>query len=119
MLIVTSMFSVAPVAQSQASLWLLSVRQALNDEEGSLKGTVYEPVGRVGRFEGVEDSGSASGAFEVLMVTVGALPCRLAEIQDIETHSGLTPLQSLQLLWFVKLLAGPSLHHACGPALLQ
>lgn len=113
------MFSSTPVVQSQASLWLLSVRQALNDLEGSLKGTENEPVGRVGRFEGVEYSGSASGAFEVLMVTVGALPCRLAEIQDIETHSGLTPLQSLQLLWFVKLLAGPSPHHACGPALLQ
>ena len=67
----------------------------------------------------MEDSGSASGAFEVLMVTVVALSCRLAEIQDIGNHSGLTPLQSLQLLWFVKLLAGPSLHHACGPALLQ
>lgn len=67
----------------------------------------------------MEYSGSASGAFEVLMVTVGALPCSLAEIQDIESHSGLTPLQSQQLLWFVKLLAGLSLHHACGPALLQ
>lgn len=113
------MFSSAPVAQSQASLWLLSVRQALNDVEGSLRGTEYEPVGRVGRFEGVEDSGCASGAFEVLMVTVGALPCRLAKNQGIETYSGLTPLQSLQLLWFVKLLADPSLHHACGPAVLQ
>lgn len=67
----------------------------------------------------MEDSGSASGALKVLMVTVGALPCRLAEIQDIETYPGLTPLQSLQLLWFVKLLAGPFLHHACGLALLQ
>ena len=74
------MFSSIPVAQSQASLLLLSVRQALYDVEGSLKGTEYEPVGRVGRLEGVEDSGSASGAFEVLMVTVGALIWRLAEI---------------------------------------
>lgn len=71
------MLSSAPVEQSQASLWLLSVRQVFNDEEGSLKGTEYEPVGTGGRFEGVEDNGSASGAFEVLMVTVGALSCRL------------------------------------------
>ncbi len=117
----TSIFSSAPVAQSQASLWLLLVRQALNVEEGLLKGTEYEPVGRGGRFEGVEDSGSASGAFEVFMVVVGALSCRSAEIQELKTHSALTlqQLQSLQLLWCVKLLAGPSLHHACGPAPLQ
>ena len=74
------MLSPAPVEQSQASLWLLSVRQALDDDEGLLKGTEYEPVGRGGRFEGVEDNGSASGAFEVLMVMVGALSCRSAEI---------------------------------------
>ena len=76
----TSILSSAPVEQSQASLWIGSVKQALFDEEGLLKGTEYEPVGRGGRFEGVEDNGSASGAFEVLMVMVGALSCRSAGI---------------------------------------
>ena len=94
----TSMLSSAPVEQSQASLWLLSVRQALNDEEGLLKGTEYEPVGRGGRFEGVEDSGSASGAFEVLMVVVDALSCRSVEIQETKNYPGLTLLEPLQLL---------------------
>ena len=86
------MLSSAPVEQSQASLWSLPVRQALDDEEGLRKGTEYEPVGRGGRFEGVEDSGSASGAFEVLMVVVGALSCRSAETQGSIINPGLTLL---------------------------
>ncbi len=46
----------------------------------------------------MEDNGSASGAFEVLMLMVGALSCRSAGTQEIETYPGLTRLQPLQLL---------------------
>lgn len=52
----------------------------------------YEPVGRGGRFEGVDVSGSTSGAFDVLMVVVGALSCGLVEVATHQLDSTLTLL---------------------------
>lgn len=106
------MISSAPVAQSHADAWSLLTKQEFVTIVGSSRVTVKVPVGRGGRFDGVEESDMASGGGLWVTVAVGVL--RLISIDsDVLALEGLTQ-QQLSQSGPLELRSCPSARLVCG-----